>query len=102
MVSRQEEAMGLAEKLSLTERPEPGLPCGMSKLLEAITGEDREALLAVLESRGRISNRQIHEILLSEGHDVAFSSVSLHRRKQCRCFTGKNRTAVQAADTVAS
>lgn len=87
--------MSLAQKLTQTARPEPGLPCGVSKLLEVITGEDKEALESVLEARGRISNRQIHEILLGEGYDVTFSSISLHRRKQCRCFTGKNRALAQ-------
>lgn len=85
--------MSLAEKLTNAKRTEPGLPCGVSKLLSELVGEDREALEIVFASRsqsGTISNRQIHEILISEGHDVSFASIALHRRKQCRCFVGKN------------
>lgn len=37
-----------------------------------------------------VSNRQIHEILIDEGHDIAFASIRLHRSKQCRCYIGKD------------
>lgn len=85
--------MGLADKLKTTQRSEPGLPCGVGKLLSELDGEDREALELVFSTRsksGTISNRQLHAILLSEGHDIAFASISLHRRQQCRCYVGKN------------
>lgn len=85
--------MGLAEKLNSTQRSETGLPCGVAKVLSEVVGEDREALELVFQSRsvsGTISNRQIHDILLSEGYDIAYSSIALHRRQQCRCFVGKN------------
>lgn len=84
--------MSLADKLSTT-RSETGLPCGVGKLLSELVGEDKLALEAVFSQRskpGTISNRQVHEILLSEGHDIAFASISMHRRRQCRCFVGKN------------
>lgn len=83
--------MSLSDKLK-THRSEPGLPCGVGKLLKELNGDDREALEAVFSERskpGTISNVQIHEILLGEGHDIAFASISMHRRKQCRCFVGK-------------
>lgn len=85
--------MSLAEKLKEAKRSEPGLPCGVGKLLGELSGEDKEALELIFSSRSRsgtISNRQVHDILISEGHDIAFASISLHRRQQCRCFTGKN------------
>lgn len=85
--------MSLADKLKTTPRSETGLPCGVSRLLQDLSGDDKEALEVVLSERstaGKISNRQIHQILLSEGHDVAFASIATHRRQQCRCFTGKN------------
>ena len=85
--------MSIADRLQNTQRSETGLPCGIAKVLQELQGDDREALQAVLSRRsvsGEISNRQIHDILLSEGHDVAFASISTHRRQQCRCFTGKN------------
>jgi len=85
--------MGLADKLNSIKRTEPGLPCGVARVLAAVEGEDKEALELVFQTRseaGTISNRQIHEILLSEGYDISHSSIALHRRKQCRCFVGKN------------
>jgi hypothetical protein len=85
--------LGLADKLKEATRSEPGLPCGVGKLLDELQGDDKEALQIVFSTRsksGTISNRQIHEILLGEGFDIAFASINLHRRQQCRCFVGKN------------
>lgn len=84
--------MSLAKKLTELAPPPVGLPCGVEKTLKVLNDEDRKALEAIMNSpvmRGGISNRQIHEILLAEGYDVAFASVRLHRSKQCRCFVGK-------------
>lgn len=81
--------MGLADKLKTVDQIKSGLPCGIGTLLEKLPKADREALQEVmLQAHGpaRISNRQIHEVLLGEGHEIAFHSVSAHRRKQCRCF----------------
>jgi hypothetical protein len=85
--------VSLADKLKEATRTEPGLPCGVGRLLQELTGEDKEALEIIFSSRSRsgtISNRQVHEILISEGHDVAFASVRVHRLQQCRCYVGKN------------
>lgn len=90
--------MSLAEKLKTTPRSDTGLPCGVAKLLQELSGDDKEALEVVLSERStadKISNRQIHQIILSEGHDVAFASIATHRRQQCRCFTGKNSVVRQ-------
>lgn len=84
--------MSLAKKLTELAPPLAGLPCGIEKTLKVLNDEDRKALEVIMNSpviRGGISNRQIHEILLGEGFDVAFSSIRLHRGKQCRCFVGK-------------
>ncbi len=85
--------MSLAEKINLLKPSAPGLPCGISKILESASKEDREALELVMSTKpekGSISNRQIHSLLLSEGYDIAFASVRLHRSKHCRCYIGKN------------
>lgn len=85
--------MGLAEKINLLKPPAPGLPCGISKILESVSEDDKKALELVMETKpekGSISNRQIHALLLAEGYDIAFASVRLHRSKHCRCFIGKN------------
>jgi hypothetical protein len=86
--------MGLADKLNQINPTFPGLPCGIARVLETLTNEeDKNALENIMNMRSYpigISNRQIHEILMSEGYDVAFASVRLHRSKQCRCYVGKD------------
>jgi len=85
--------MSLAEKINLLKPSAPGLPCGISKILESLKEDDKTALELVMETKaekGSISNRQIHELLLSEGYDIAFASVRLHRRRVCRCYIGTN------------
>jgi hypothetical protein len=91
--------MSLADKLAATSRSSTGLPCGIGKLLSELIGDDKEALEAVFSQRsvsGTISNRQIFEILLGEGHDVAFASISMHRRQQCRCFSSQYKEHFQS------
>jgi hypothetical protein len=88
--------MSIAEKLQAAQRNSPGLPCGVAKVLDSLEGEDKKALQVIFSTRsvaGTISNRQVHQILLDEGHEIAFASISLHRRKQCRCFTSRNLAA---------
>jgi hypothetical protein len=85
--------MSLAQKINLLQPSAPGLPCGIAKILESASQDDRTALelvMATKAEKGSISNRQIYALLLSEGYDIAFSSVRLHRSKHCRCFVGKN------------
>jgi hypothetical protein len=84
--------MSLSEKLKTATRSEPGLPCGVSRLLLTVSDEDREALEVIFSTKagnGSISNLKIHEIISSEGHNIAFASVRLHRSRACRCFIGK-------------
>jgi hypothetical protein len=84
----------LAEKVSELSAPQFGLPCGVSKVMTKMDKDDKSTLELILfpqsEKVKRFSNRQIYELLLSENHDVAQSSIALHRRRQCRCFTGIN------------
>lgn len=85
--------MSLADKLKEATRTGPGLPCGVSVLLESLQGEDKQALefiFATKSERGTIPNTKIHKILISEGYDIAFASIRLHRGQRCRCFTGAN------------
>lgn len=86
--------MGLADKLNQINPTFPGLPCGIARILDSLTDEkDKTALENIMNMRSYpigISNRQIHDILMSEGYDVAFASVRLHRSKQCRCYVGKD------------
>jgi hypothetical protein len=94
--------MSLSDRLSKIAPSESGLPCGVSKILKEMPEKDVKALEAVLavdtsDSR-RISNRQIHDVLLSEGYDIAYASIALHRRKQCRCFVGKSTRPKQSEE----
>ena len=86
--------MSLADRLKDISPNHPGLPCGIKKILDNLeTEEDRDALTKIMDMRSYpvgVSNRQIHEILIDEGHDVAFASIRLHRSKQCRCYIGKD------------
>ncbi len=83
--------MSLAEKLKEATRTGPGLPCGVSVILESLKGEDKEALELIFSTksvRGTIPNTKLHKILISEGYDIAFASIRHHRAQACRCYTG--------------
>lgn len=94
--------MSLSDKFSNMTPLESGLPCGIAKITKDMPEKDVKALEAVLDvgttDSSRISNRQIHNVLLSEGYDVAYASITLHRRKQCRCFVGKTIRSKQTED----
>jgi hypothetical protein len=85
--------MSLTEKFKALQPSSTGLPCGVNKLIESMSKSDREALDYVLfhqitDSGKRVSNTKIYEILISEGYNIAPSSIAQHRRKHCRCFVG--------------
>jgi hypothetical protein len=84
--------MSLSEKLKKANKAERGLPCGVGKLLSIVSDEDKEALELIFSTKagnGAVSNIKIHEIIRSEGHDIAFASIRLHRSKTCRCYIGR-------------
>jgi hypothetical protein len=94
--------MSLSDRFSDIAPSESGLPCGIAKILKDMPDKDVKALEAVLavktsDSR-RISNRQIQNVLLSEGYDIAYASIALHRRKQCRCFVGKSTRSTHSEE----
>lgn len=93
--------MSLTERLTAVKPTRTGLPCGIDVAMKSMSKSDRESLEDVLFGSGsvgreRISNIQIHRILQEEGYNVALSSVALHRRHECRCFTGKEARAAKA------
>lgn len=87
--------MGLADRLSSIKPKQPGLPCSMGKALSLMEHKDYEVIETALFDEARtLSNVQLVEVLQEEGYDVTYSAVSLHRRKACRCFIGRqSRTA---------
>lgn len=84
--------MGLMDELDDITLNEPGPPCGMAAVLNGLSDDDRSDLNEVLfEPKPRKHpHRQLQAFLISKGHNVSYSSVTLHRLKQCRCFTGKS------------
>lgn len=84
-------SMGLAERLSEIKPKKSGLPCGVTRIMSEMKDEDAAALQEVLFQQPRIvSNNHLQQILVDEGYDISYSSIALHRRKQCRCFTGRD------------
>jgi hypothetical protein len=82
--------VGLSERLEEMKPREPGLPCGVARAINQMTEEDKTAFEVAMYSTPRVlSNAQLQEALVSEGYDISYSSISLHRRRQCRCFIGK-------------
>lgn len=86
--------MSLADKFGRVQESRSGLPCGVSVLLTQLSKSDREAFEEAMnrDTGNRISNRQIHDILRNEGHNITWNSIASHRRMQCRCFAGKGAT----------
>lgn len=84
--------MGLMDELNDITHNEPGPPCGIAGVLRKMSEEDQEVLNTVLfEPKPRkYSNRDLQAFLISKEFNVSYSSVSLHRLRQCRCFTGKS------------
>lgn len=82
--------VSLATRLKSMKPKESGLPCGVSIAIQKMDKEDVKTLEEVMFAVPRIlSNSQVQEALVAEGYDVSRTSVSLHRRKQCRCFVGR-------------
>lgn len=83
--------MSLTKRLAEAKPKDGGLPCGITRVMSQMEQKDKNALEEVLHQEPRIvSNVQLQQILLDEGFDVSYASIGQHRRKQCRCFTGRN------------
>lgn len=82
--------MSLSDRLNEMKPKQTGLPCSMGLALSSMNDKDKKSLEEALFSEPRLlSNIQLMEALQEEGYDVTHSAVSLHRRKQCRCFIGR-------------
>lgn len=89
--------MGLADRLNSMKPRQSGLPCSMGLALAQMNDEDKKTMDGVLFDEPRsLSNVQLVEVLQEEGYDVTYSAVSLHRRKACRCFIGRQSRTVSA------
>lgn len=87
--------MSLTDRLNSMKPKQSGLPCSMGHSLGKMSDKDRATIEDVLFSEPRaLSNMQLLEVLQDEGYDVTYSAVSLHRRKACRCFIGRQTRVV--------
>lgn len=83
--------MGLADELNAILPNDPGPPCGIAVTLDLMSPEDQSDLNEALFARPRrLSNSKMQMFLITKGYDVSFSSVTLHRRRECKCFVGKS------------
>lgn len=76
--------MSITNKLASAVPIKTGKTCSMCSILPQLKDEDREAILSAMsipmtEPR-RITDRQIADILQSEGYDISPNSVYRHRR----------------------
>jgi hypothetical protein len=76
--------MSILDKLAATEPARTRSRFGMCVVLEEISDEERAALESTLlvptSSAFRVTDRQLSEILRSEGHDVSPSVIFRHRQ----------------------
>ena len=83
--------MSFADIANSIEARPPGLPCGMATVLNQMSEEDREQLeFFLFEEPRSMSNPNLQAAIRKFGFDVSKSAVALHRRRECRCFTGKS------------
>ena len=87
--------VSLADRLTSMKPKQSGLPCSMGLALTQMSDADQKTVEDALFSEPRtLSNMQLVEALQEEGYDVTYSAISLHRRKACRCFIGRQTRAV--------
>jgi len=81
----------MAEKLSeVTKDKIRHSGCAVRIAMDSMTAEDREALETVFSNRS-VTVRNIFQVLLDDGYDVAFWHVKEHAAKGCKCFVGGDR-----------
>ena len=76
--------MSITDKISSAVPNRAGKGCGMCSVLEQLSEEDKQAIVSAMAvpitDQQRITDKQIAEILKSEGYDVSFNSVYRHRQ----------------------
>jgi hypothetical protein len=76
--------MSIVDKLASVVPNRSGKGCGACLVLEQLKDEDREAIIAAMSvpvsDQRRITDRQIADILKSEGYDVSTNSLYRHRQ----------------------
>jgi type II secretory ATPase GspE/PulE/Tfp pilus assembly ATPase PilB-like protein len=76
--------MSIKDKLASAVPTKSGKGCSMCSILEQLNDQDKEAIINTLSipinDPQRITDKQIAEILKSEGYDISFNSVFRHRQ----------------------
>jgi hypothetical protein len=76
--------MSITDKLASAVPTKSGKGCSMCSILEQLNDQDKEAIINTLSipinDPQRITDKQIAEILKSEGYDISFNSVFRHRQ----------------------
>jgi hypothetical protein len=75
--------MSITDKLSSAIPSKAGKGCAMCLVLEQLSDKDRSSIISAMRVPAnhleRITDRQIAEILQSEGYEVSLNSVYRHR-----------------------
>ena len=76
--------MSITDKLASAVPNKSGKGCGMCSVLKQLNKEDKEAIIKTMSiptnDPQRITDRQISEILKSEGYDISPTTVYRHRQ----------------------
>lgn len=76
--------MSIADKLASVAPIKSGKACSMCSILDQLNKEDKEAIIGAMSipisDPQRITDRQIADILKSEGYEISPNSVYRHRQ----------------------
>ena len=76
--------MSITDKLASAVPNRAGKGCAMCSVLTQLNEEDKQAIISAMAvpvtEQQRITDKQIAEILKSEGYDISFNSVYRHRQ----------------------
>jgi len=76
--------MSITDKLASAVPNRAGKGCGMCFLLEQLNDQDKQAIISAMSvpsnDQQRITDKQIADILKSEGYDISHNSVYRHRQ----------------------
>ena len=76
--------MSITDKLASVVPNRAGKGCGMCAVLEQLSDEDKKAIIGALSvpasDQLRITDKQIADVLKSEGYDISPNSVYRHRQ----------------------
>lgn len=76
--------MSISDKIASIEIKKSGRSCAMCAILVSLNSEDREAITSAMTipptEVKRVTDRQIAEVLKSEGYDISHNQVFRHRQ----------------------